>query len=58
MIDFLKETFWSKRSHAVFFGLVIALFIVSHLFGISYFNDIKTENTKTRYNRSSSFYHK
>jgi len=58
MIEFLKDIFWLKRLHTIFFGLLMILFIVSHLFGISYFNDIKTENTKVRYNRNSSFYHK
>jgi hypothetical protein len=58
MLEFLKETFFLKRSHTIFFGLLVLFFIASHLFGFSYFNDIKTEDTKVRYNRNSSIYHK
>jgi hypothetical protein len=59
MLEFFKEIFWLKRSHAFFFGLLLAGFLLSHYFGMAYFNDIKTERVKSsNYNRRSSFYHK
>lgn len=58
MLEFLKSIFASKRSHAFIFGLLMILFIASHLMGISFFNDISTEDTKVKYNRNSSIYHK
>jgi len=58
MIDFLKESLFFKPSHVVIFVAFTLFFIGSHLFGISYFNEVKTENSKVRYSRSTSFYHK